>query len=216
MKVKESISFPMDFETYYSQYCACVRRAAKAEREDRLAKTSKGRRFAEQFLLFVGMAALAFFIGKELVDGLGASHPATWTAVIGMVILILLPFLNEMFGWSRNLRLRNQLERARQRIAEKDFNGIRMDFFADHVDIYAQKVQGEKGELLRSAPVSPYIRVEHREDNLLCFFTRAPKDVFVVDLSRVEKEQTDHLLDYVKQRFYFREEESTQNSSASA
>ena len=81
MKAKESISFPMDFETYYAQYCACVRRCTKAEREERLSKTSKGRRFAEQFLLFLGMAALAFFIGKELVDSLGASHPATWTAI---------------------------------------------------------------------------------------------------------------------------------------
>ena len=61
MKAKESISFPMDFETYYAQYCACVRRCAKAEREERLSKTSKGRRFAEQFLLFLGMAALAFY-----------------------------------------------------------------------------------------------------------------------------------------------------------
>lgn len=215
MKAKESISFPMDFETYYSQYCACVRRAVKADREDRLAKTSKGRRFAEQFLLFVGMAALAFFIGKELVDSFGSTHPATWAAVIGMVILILLPFLNEVFGWSRNLRLRNQLEQARQRIAEKNFNGIRVDFFADRAEIYAQKLQGEKGELLRSAPISPYIRVEHNEDNLLCFFTRASKDVFVVDLSRVDPDQASHLLDYVKQRFYFREEETSQNSSAS-
>ena len=70
MKAKESISFPMDFETYYSQYCACVRRAVKADREDRLAKTSKGRRFAEQFLLFVGMAALAM-VTHSRVPSLG-------------------------------------------------------------------------------------------------------------------------------------------------
>ena len=127
----------------------------------------------------------------------------------------MLPFLNEVFGWSRNLRLRNQLEQARQRIAEKNFNGIRVDFFADRAEIYVQKLQGEKGELLRSAPISPYIRVEHNEDNLLCFFTRASKDVFVVDLSRVDQDQASRLLDYVKQRFYFREEETSQNSSAS-
>lgn len=210
MKAKESISFPMDFETYYAQYCACVRRCAKAEREERLSKTSKGRRFAEQFLLFLGMAALAFFIGKELVDSLGASHPATWTAVVVMVILILLPFLNEIFGWSRNLRLRNQLERARQRVAEKNFNGLRIEFFADKADIYAQKVQGERGELLRSAPISARMRVEYTDENLLCFFTRSSKDVFVVDLSRVEQSDADRLLAYVKQRFYFHDEQAVQ------
>lgn len=210
MKAKESISFPMDFETYYAQYCTCVRRCTKAEREDRLSKTSKGRRFAEQFLLFIGMAALVFFIGKELVDGLGSSHPATWIAVIIMVILILLPFLNQIFGWSRNLQLRNALQRARQRIAEKDFNGIRIDFFADKVDIYAQKVHGEQGTLLRSAPISTQMRVDHTEQNLLYFFTRASKDVFVVDLSRVEQADADRLLAYVKERFYFHDEQTAQ------
>ena len=177
-----------------------------------MSKTSKGRCFAEQFLLFLGMAALAFFIGKELVDSLGASHPATWTAVVVMVVLILLPFLNEIFGWSRNLRLRNQLERARQRVAEKNFNGLRIEFFADKVDIYAQKVQGERGELLRSAPISARMRVEYTDENLLCFSQDLPK-MFCDRFKPCGASGCRSLAGICEQRFYFHDEQAAQTAA---